>query len=80
MDDLATRFATCEILHGYSFELTNLKVDIADLWKDVDYLKSKNITSPFDVVDYIDNLVNLQFSLTTTGEVHRDVAIGEVWR
>uniref|UniRef100_M1DXM1 Polyprotein protein n=1 Tax=Solanum tuberosum TaxID=4113 RepID=M1DXM1_SOLTU len=72
VDDYTARVAACDSRHGVSSEVTTLKVEVTDLRKDVDYLKSTDFTSVLDATDDIDAPITFEIPLATNRHVHQD--------
>lgn len=68
MDTLTARVEGCEKNEGSSVNLTALKANNTGLRKDVDELKSTDITSLWDNVDSPENRVIEFLSATVTGD------------
>uniref|UniRef100_M1DXK2 Polyprotein protein n=1 Tax=Solanum tuberosum TaxID=4113 RepID=M1DXK2_SOLTU len=71
---LITIVETCKSQQGATLEMTTLKVEGADLRKDVDYLKSTDITSLFDAVETQGVPGSSEMPMATT----KDVPMAEV--
>ncbi|KAG5632390.1 hypothetical protein H5410_004107 [Solanum commersonii] len=74
IDTFTTRIEACKSRQGEISDVTTLKVEVDDLRKDVDYLKSIDFTSLLKAVDNLDTLETSEIPPATTRDIHRDDA------
>ncbi|KAG5585628.1 hypothetical protein H5410_046062 [Solanum commersonii] len=78
---LTMRVEACESQHGESSKVTTLEVKVADLRKDVDYLKSIDFTSVLDDLDDVEDLETSELPPATTrdSDEENDEERIEIW-
>ncbi|XP_049368426.1 uncharacterized protein LOC125833327 [Solanum verrucosum] len=78
IDTLTTRVEACESKQRETSKVTALKAKVANLRKDIDYLKSTDFTSLLEAADNLDAPENSEIPPATTKDLHRDdVAVDE---
>ncbi|KAK4706524.1 hypothetical protein R3W88_033920 [Solanum pinnatisectum] len=79
IDTLTARVETFESRHGATSKVTASKAEVADLRKEVDYLKSTDFTSLLEAEDDVDTPASFEISPATTGDVLiDDVVVDEL--
>ncbi|KAG5631886.1 hypothetical protein H5410_003603 [Solanum commersonii] len=72
VDNLTVRVTTCESRQGDSSKVMTLRAEVADLRKDVDYLKSIDFTTLFKATETEDAPATSDIPSITTGDVQMD--------
>uniref|UniRef100_M1DQH1 Polyprotein protein n=1 Tax=Solanum tuberosum TaxID=4113 RepID=M1DQH1_SOLTU len=72
IDTLTMRVKACKSRQGVTSKVSALKVEVADLRKVVDYLKSTNFISLIQAADDVDAPKTSGIPRDTTGDAHRD--------
>ncbi|XP_049359164.1 uncharacterized protein LOC125823827 [Solanum verrucosum] len=72
VDELTVRVTACERKQGETSEMTALKAEVADLRKDVDYLKSMDFNSLIGAANDEDTLETSMIPPATTEDLQGD--------